>query len=92
MGVANPIKLPPILMDTGATYEGEWKDGVREGTGIQIWTDGSRYTGTWKNDKSCGKGVLEHADGDVYEGEWEEDKGRNFRIFLKLTATGFINT
>jgi hypothetical protein len=43
------MKLPPIQLDSGATYEGEWKNGIREGSGMQVWVDGSTYVGEWKN-------------------------------------------
>lgn len=32
-GILKPIKLPAIVLDTGSTYEGQWKDGNREGFG-----------------------------------------------------------
>lgn len=30
-------------------YEGELKEGVREGTGKLIWSNGDRYCGEFKN-------------------------------------------
>ena len=36
---------PPINLDSGAVYEGEWLNGVRDGQGKQEWLDGSRYEG-----------------------------------------------
>ena len=35
----------PINLDSGAVYEGEWLNGVRDGQGKQEWLDGSRYEG-----------------------------------------------
>jgi hypothetical protein len=60
----------PILLDNGATYQGEWEKNteLRSGLGIQVWQDGSKYEGYWRDDKANGKGRLIHADGDVYEG------------------------
>ena len=39
------MKLAAVELDNGITYEGEWKDGMREGIGTQIWADGSKYVG-----------------------------------------------
>ena len=35
----------PVSLESGAVYEGEWLDGVRDGEGKQEWPDGSRYEG-----------------------------------------------
>jgi hypothetical protein len=45
-GISNIRKnLPPVVLPNGAVYTGEWKDGMRDGKGIQEWPDGSRYIG-----------------------------------------------
>ena len=36
---------PPVIMPNGAVYTGEWRNGERDGKGIQDWPDGSRYVG-----------------------------------------------
>lgn len=38
-------KRPPFTYKTGAVYEGEWMDGVRDGHGVQNWPDGAKYEG-----------------------------------------------
>ena len=68
------VSRQPITLESGANYDGEWKNGLRDGLGKQTWPDGSIYEGEWINDKSHGKGKLIHADGDIYEGDWTEDK------------------
>jgi hypothetical protein len=41
----------PFKLNNGAVYFGQWtSDGLREGKGTQIWTDGSKYVGHWKHD------------------------------------------
>ena len=40
----------------GDTYEGEYKDDIRNGFGIYKYKDGNRYEGEWKNDQKNGKG------------------------------------
>jgi hypothetical protein len=53
---------------------------MRDGYGVQRWSDGARYEGEWKNNKAHGKGKFFHVDGDIFEGEWQLDKGQ-FLLF-----------
>ena len=39
-------------------YEGETKNGKKEGKGKYIYNNGNRYEGDWKNDIKEGKGIL----------------------------------
>ena len=42
---------PPMELDSGSIYVGDWNDNdMRNGRGIQYWTDGSIYEGYWIND------------------------------------------
>lgn len=59
---------------TGTVYEGEWKDGKRNGQGKCTWASGSVYKGEWKDGKFNGQGKKTWADGTVYEGEWKDDQ------------------
>lgn len=38
-------KLEAVQLDNGITYKGQWKNGMREGQGTQVWADGSKYEG-----------------------------------------------
>jgi len=71
-------KRPIYTFKTGATYDGEWMGGFRDGIGIQQWTDGARYEGLWKDNRAHGKGRFTHIDGDVYDGEWVNDKANGY--------------
>jgi hypothetical protein len=62
------VKLPKIEMINGGYYEGDWRNGMREGCGKHTWPDQSYYEGEWVADKAEGKGKLKHVDGDIYEG------------------------
>ena len=42
----------------GAKYEGQWKDDLQDGYGIETWSDGSRYEGYYKESKKHGEGIL----------------------------------
>ena len=50
-------------------YEGEFKDGLKQGTGKYEWENGDRYEGTFAEDRPHGTGKYQFANGDTYEGE-----------------------
>ena len=62
----------PKLKEEQSSYEGEWKDGKRDGFGILCWGDESKFMGLFEDDKVFGYGKLWHDDGDVYKGYWKE--------------------
>ena len=41
---------------------------IKQGRGIQSWSDGSTYEGYWINDKANIRGKITHSHGEVYEG------------------------
>ena len=59
-------------------YEGEFKNDLKEGYGIEKYSDGSIYKGYFKNDLKEGKGKLIIKDTDKniieYKGEFKKDK------------------
>lgn len=66
----------------GDMYEGEWRDDLREGFGVQKFAKGDAFEGEWAMDKMHGKGILVHADGSAYEGIWESgQKVEGFGVF-----------
>lgn len=42
----------------GSTYDGEWKDGKRNGQGVMKYPSGQQYDGEWKNGKKHGRGAV----------------------------------
>ena len=50
-------KYPKIIEDKCA-YEGEWKDGKRDGYGILSWKNKSKFIGNFEDDKVIGFGIL----------------------------------
>lgn len=56
---------------TAVKYEGEWKEGVREGVGKMAFPNGDRYHGLWAAGKMQGEGTYYYANGDLYSGNWE---------------------
>lgn len=49
-------------------YEGQFKNGMREGFGSRVWSNGTVYEGNWKADQRHGEGKLFFKDGSYYEG------------------------
>ena len=37
--------------DNGDKYDGEWKNGKKEGKGIFYYNNGDKYEGIWNNDE-----------------------------------------
>jgi hypothetical protein len=61
-------------------FTGEWKDGKRNGHGVETYKDGERYEGEWKDGKRNGQGVFTYKDGEKRNMKWKDDQ---FVDFLK---------
>ena len=66
-----------MYYSTGDKYDGEYKNGMRNGKGILYSNDGSRYEGKWINDVKDGKGISYSNDGTETHEEWSEGKLNN---------------
>ena len=55
-------------------YKGQFKGGLRSGTGTFFYANGAQYQGAWKNNIKEGYGVFTYPDGHVYEGIFENDR------------------
>lgn len=60
------------VYSNGTTYEGNFKDGVADGTGTMRYADGSVYQGEIRMTERHGQGRLTYANGAVYEGDFQE--------------------
>jgi len=58
----------------GDSYDGDWKDGKKDGRGAYKFADGSSYEGEFKDNQREGRGVFKWSDGRVYDGEWVAGK------------------
>lgn len=56
-----------------AQYKGNFRQGMRDGEGKMVWSDGSVFYGTWHNDQRV-KGTMIMNNGFVYEGHFKNDK------------------
>ena len=68
-------------------YEGDLKDGKREGLGVLVFANGDRYEGDWKNGKRHGRGILVWGpDGEwagaKYDGEWKDDRRHGAGVYV----------
>ena len=57
----------------GATYTGEFSDGLFHGEGIYTTSNGNVYVGEFQNNNYHGNGVYTYKDGTVYTGEFVND-------------------
>lgn len=53
-----------------ARYEGEYKDGKRNGQGKMTYPTGDIYSGEWENNKMSGGGTYWYKNGDIFSGTW----------------------
>ena len=90
IGVHERKELPAITFENGAVYIGSWKNGVRDGHGLQRWNDNSYYEGEWSNDKANGFGKLVHGDGDIYEGDWIDDKAFGKGTYIHKNGAKYV--
>ena len=67
-GVGKAVKYKNSQYES--TYEGEYKNGKREGKGKFIHSDGSVREGVFMNGQLTGRGILTEDDGLFYEGEF----------------------
>ena len=90
-------KYPKINEDQ-SYYEGEWKNGKRDGYGILSWHDETTFMGKFENDKIVEYGKLWNNEGDIYKGkkgssykgEWKNDRQNGFGIEKWPKGSKFI--
>ncbi|VVC24206.1 MORN motif [Cinara cedri] len=65
-----------FLSDGGITYEGQFNDGLPEGTGIVKWPDGSWYKGEFRRGLRHGYGLHVSCENGrrSYSGQWTDSK------------------
>jgi len=88
VGEAGPASSDPGTREhrwfrfrSGATYEGEWLGGMRDGKGKQSWPDGTSYVGEWRRGRAGGRGEIRHIDGDTFTGEWVNGRAHGSGVF-----------
>jgi len=66
---------------TDAIYEGEFKNGKRDGLGLMRYNNGRYYEGGWANDLRDGKGYERYSNGNSYEGDFVKGKAHGKGIY-----------
>lgn len=78
-----PHGMATVVDKNGAQiYEGEFKDGKRDGLGRQNFDSGDMYTGGWKNGRLHDRGVYYFSNGDRLNGMWKEGVYDGVGIFF----------
>eukprot|EP01017_Pseudomicrothorax_dubius_P016698 TRINITY_DN1890_c0_g1_i4.p1 TRINITY_DN1890_c0_g1~~TRINITY_DN1890_c0_g1_i4.p1 ORF type:complete len:857 (-),score=192.25 TRINITY_DN1890_c0_g1_i4:114-2684(-) len=54
------------------SYDGPWRNGMKEGIGIFSFKDGSKYQGAWENDYPNGLGIFQHVSGRIDAGFFKD--------------------
>ena len=68
-----------FYQQTRVVYAGEYKEDIKEGMGLEKFSNGDKYLGYWKNGKFDGYGIMRYYNkGDKFEGYWLDGqrKGR----------------
>ncbi len=78
---ASKAKIERIEYASGNVYEGEMKDGLRNGVGTFRWSNGDVYIGEYVNDVRQGKGKFLYASGNVYEGDFFNGNFHGYGVF-----------
>ena len=63
-----------VYQDEIASYQGEWKNDLFHGCGIETIPSKGTYTGQFKNGLVQGFGIQEFPNGQVYKGDWKDNK------------------
>ena len=63
-----------VKYSDGSTFEGTFKNGMRDGMGKFVFQNGETYEGGYKEDKVDGTGKANYVNGDSYEGSYKEGK------------------
>ena len=83
----NKRKKFPILYQDNFSYEGEWKNGKRDGIGILIKNDVAKFIGEFIEDKANGFGKFINENGDEYLGYWKESLFHGLGIIYNKKKT-----
>ena len=76
----NNGNLDDIGIEYGSDYfyEGNFKNGEKDGYGKQVWNDNEIYEGEWKCAKYDGYGIYYYSNGKKYIGEWRNSMKNGF--------------
>ena len=67
-------------MDLQGTYQGQYNDNMREGSGEYKYVSGEFYIGDWWKNECRGNGSWSNNKGQAYNGEWREGKYHGYGV------------
>ncbi|MDC9723685.1 MAG: hypothetical protein PSN34_13065, partial [Urechidicola sp.] len=73
-------------------YEGDFKNGKRDGNGKEVWPNGRHYLGQFKNGWKHGEGTFTWDIGDKYVGEFVDDWRTGYGEFTYRNGDTYIGT
>ena len=79
----------PILIQGDFSYEGEWKNGKRDGFGIYIKKNTAKFIGYFIKDNANGFGKLSNGNGDEYKGYWASSKANGIGIYTRKKIVSY---
>jgi len=66
-------KKGTLIYINGDIYNGELKNGFRDGNGMMKYNNGDVYNGEWYCNLKDGIGIMKYNNGDIYYGGWSGD-------------------
>jgi len=79
-------------LNNGDTYEGDFKDDVREGFGKYSYKNGDEYEGEWRHGEKQGFGTMKYSNGNIYTGKWSCDKREGNGVLTSRNGDKFEGT
>ncbi len=79
-----------IILPSGETYKGQFRNGVPHGYGEATYRDHSSYLGEWKNGFKHGKGCLYWPGGHQFEGRWDMDLRHGYGQHTDASGEGCL--
>ncbi|MDQ5920815.1 MAG: hypothetical protein QG673_871, partial [Pseudomonadota bacterium] len=68
-----PDKNRRFSLISDSKYKGEYREGLRHGNGVLIYSSGTKYEGKWQDDKKHGEGTLFLGLGGTFKGTFDND-------------------
>lgn len=83
----NKRRKYPKIQEDDFIYEGEWKNGKRDGLGILSMKNISKFIGEFVDNSVYGFGVLYHANQDKFIGNWVDFRATGPGYFIKQNSS-----
>ena len=72
--LSSKAQVGVLAASNGSVYEGEFKDGKKDGCGVFSYENGNSYKGQFQNGHKDGMGRFLWSKGDAYEGRFLQDR------------------